>query len=118
MYRLTIRSGRDKRKLRVRKKVFGTVERPRLSIFRSLRYIYAQLIDDVNGKTLVDVNSEVKKMHEKTKKADAAFEVGKLIAVKALKQGIKSAVYDRNGNRYSGRVKRLAEGAREGGLQL
>ena len=118
MYRLNIRKTKEKRKLRVRKKIYGTAKRPRLSVFRSLKYIYAQLIDDDLGRTLVDVNDSVKKIHDQTKKVDAAIETGRLLAKRALEKGIKSAVFDRNRYRYHGRVKNLAEGAREGGLKL
>jgi large subunit ribosomal protein L18 len=119
MYKVILRkTNRERRKLRVRKKVFGTSEKPRLSIFRSNNYIYAQLIDDEKRKTIVDVSSEVKELHEGKKKADAAFAVGKLLADKAIKAKIKNVVFDRNGYRYHGRVKSLADGAREGGLKL
>jgi len=118
MYRLKILNGRDKRKLRVRKKITGTVERPRLSVFRSVKYTYAQLIDDKAGKTLVDTSSSVKEMHKSTNKVTAAKEVGKLLAKLAIEKNIKKVVFDRNGYRYQGRVKSVAEGAREGGLEL
>jgi large subunit ribosomal protein L18 len=108
------KSNRERRKLRVRKKIFGTVEQPRLTVFRSLRYIYAQLIDDTNGKTLAYASSE----KEKGNKTEKAFEVGKELAKKALEKGIKEAVFDRNGYQYHGRVQKLADGAREGGLKF
>ncbi len=112
------KTNRIRRKLRVRGKVAGTAEMPRLSVFRSNKYIYAQLIDDVKGATLVDVSKEAKELHEGKNKVAAAFEVGKLLAKKAADKNVKQAVFDRNGYRYHGRVKNLAEGAREGGLQL
>lgn len=119
MYRVILRTDkRIQRKLRVRKKIYGTLLRPRLTVFRSNKYIYGQLIDDDRGVTLVDSSSTVKKMHEGKKKAVASFEIGKLLAKLALEKKIASAVFDRNGYRYMGRVKSLAEGAREGGLQL
>ncbi len=105
---------RKKIKLRIRSKIVGTPERPRLTVSRSLKHIYAQLIDDRSGKTLVSARSAEKK----GTKSETAFEVGKEIAKKAVEKKIKSAVFDRNGFRYHGRVQRLAEGAREGGLQF
>ena len=117
MYKVMFRkNNRERRKLRVRKKVYGTAEKPRLSVFRSLNYIYAQLIDDRVGRTLVDISDVTKNVHEKGTKSDAAFEAGKILAQRAGEKNIKSAVFDRSGYKYSGRVKRLAEGAREGGL--
>lgn len=118
MYKVIRRSGRDQRKLRVRKKIFGTAEMPRLSVFRSNKYVYAQLINDTKGNTIVAVAEEVKALHKATKKADAAFEVGKTMAKKALEKNISKVVFDRNGYQYAGRIKKIAEGAREGGLVL
>uniref|UniRef100_A0A7C4XH11 Large ribosomal subunit protein uL18 n=1 Tax=candidate division WWE3 bacterium TaxID=2053526 RepID=A0A7C4XH11_UNCKA len=118
MPRLILRSGSKKRKLRVRSKVSGTSQRPRLSVFRSNRYIYGQLIDDVKGITLVGLQAESKTTHSKVKKADAAFEAGKKLAEKAKTKKIHTVVFDRNGYRYHGRVKNFAEGAREGGLKF
>jgi large subunit ribosomal protein L18 len=94
----------------------GTSEKPRLSVFRSNTHIYAQLIDDETGKTVVSASSHDVKT--KAKKADVAKEVGKLAAEKAKKAGISSAVFDRGTYKYHGRVKSLAEGAREGGLKF
>lgn len=103
---------------RTRSKIKGSAEIPRLSVFRSLNYIYAQLIDDAKGETLVSAaQSEIKKFAEKGKIFRAA-EVGKLLAEKAVKKGIKKAVFDRGAYKYHGRVKALAEGAREGGLKF
>ncbi len=111
---------RFRRKLRIRKKVFGTKERPRLSVFRSNRYIMAQIINDENGTTLVSASSmasDLKDIGEiEGGKAAAAREVGKLIAARAKDKGIEQVVFDRGGYLYHGRVKALAEGAREGGL--
>ncbi|HSX39475.1 MAG TPA: 50S ribosomal protein L18 [Candidatus Saccharimonadales bacterium] len=109
-------SKRNRRKAKIRETISGTANMPRLSIFRSNKYIYAQLIDDVKGVTLVDVFAESKKLHEKAKKSEAAFETGKTLAKKAQDKKISKAVFDRNGYRYHGRVKSLADGAREGGL--
>lgn len=113
------KNNREKRKLRVRKKVFGTSKRPRLSVFRSNKYCYGQIIDDKQGVTLVGLTlKEVKDMHNKSTKQEAAFKAGKLLAEKALNNKIKSVVFDRAGYKYHGRVKKLVDGAREGGLQL
>jgi large subunit ribosomal protein L18 len=113
---------RDKRKKRVRKKIMGTSESPRLSVFRSSKNIYAQIIDDTNSKTLVNASSLTKGVSEDVKKKggnkEGAALVGKLIAERALKSGIKKVVFDRNGFLYHGRVKALAEAAREGGLKF
>lgn len=112
------KNNKIKRKLRVRRKVAGTKEMPRLSVFRSNNYIYGQLIDDVTGKTLVALGKEVKDLHKKKTKTEAAFETGKMLAKKALENKIKKVVFDRNGYKYHGRVKSFAQGAREGGLEL
>ncbi len=110
-----------KRKRRVRKKIYGTPERPRLTVYKSLRHIYAQIIDDSKGYTLVsastltpDLRSEISGL----KKVEQAKKVGALIAKKAIEKGIKQVVFDRNGYIYHGRVSALAEGAREGGLDF
>jgi large subunit ribosomal protein L18 len=104
---------------RIRKTVKGTAERPRLSVFRSNKQIYAQLIDDVQGVTLASVSSAAKEMSaNKGPKVDLAREVGKKLAEKAVQSGIKAVVFDRGGYLYHGRVKALADGAREGGLQF
>lgn len=107
-------NNRQRRHYKIRKHVIGTTEVPRLSVFRSNTHIYAQIIDDSLGKTLV-AESDIKP-NMKAKKADTAFEVGKKIATAALKKGIKKVVYDRGGFLYHGRIAKLAEGAREGGL--
>ncbi|MBC8043578.1 MAG: 50S ribosomal protein L18 [Rhizobacter sp.] len=110
---------RTRTKHHIRKRVEGTAVKPRLSVFRSLRFIYAQLIDDETGKTIVAATSEGKKSASITgKKSDVSKEVGKTLAEKAIASGVKQVVFDRNGYRYHGRVKALAEGAREGGLQF
>jgi len=105
-------------KKRIRKHVLGTSKRPRLSVFRSNKEITAQLIDDINGVTLTAVSSGSKEMKAKGTKSDIAKEVGKLLAEKATKNGIETCSFDRNGFLYHGRVKSLAEGAREGGLKF
>ena len=116
---VTKSSRRDKIKKRVRKVVSGTTESPRLSVFRSNKQIYAQIIDDSTGKTVVAASSKVADIaNQKVNKVDQAKLVGKAIAEKAVGAGIKSIRFDRNGYLYHGRVKSLAEGAREGGLQF
>lgn len=108
----------EKRKIKIRNTLVGSKEKPRLSVFRSVRYIYAQLIDDVAGKTLVDISDQSIKYHDGQPKIKAAFELGKLIAERAKEKKISSVVFDRGGYKYHGRVKSLADGAREGGLQF
>jgi len=104
---------------RVRKIVSGTVEAPRLSVFRSNKQIYAQIIDDIAGKTLVSASSGVKELADKkVKKTDQAKLVGKLVAERALEAGITNVVFDRGGFLYHGRIKSLADAAREGGLKF
>jgi large subunit ribosomal protein L18 len=105
---------RARRHLRVRKRVSGTAERPRLVVFRSLKHIYAQLVDDTASHTLAQVSD-----HKLSgKKSDKSTEVGKLIAQKAKDAGVSRVVFDRAGYRYHGRVKAVADGAREGGLEF
>ncbi len=106
---------------RVRKKISGSEKRPRLSVFRSARHIYAQLIDDVSGTTLVaasTLDEAIKGKLEYCGNKTAAHEVGKLVAEKAIEKGIKQVVFDRGGYLYHGRVKELADGAREAGLEF
>jgi large subunit ribosomal protein L18 len=104
---------------RIRKKVKGTAEKPRLAVFRSNVEIYAQLIDDRSGKTLAAADSRDKEIKaNKTKKSELSRLVGKAIAAKAKAAGIETVVFDRGGYLYHGRVKALAEGAREGGLKF
>lgn len=110
---------RKKRQVRVRQKVVGTIERPRLCVFRSAKHIYAQIIEDTAGKTLVAVSTISKDIAEGQKysgNVEAAKAVGAAIAKKALENNIKQVVFDRNGFLYHGRVKALAEAAREAGL--
>jgi large subunit ribosomal protein L18 len=110
-------SRREKIRYRIRKKIAGTAERPRLSVFRSNTSIYAQLIDDESGHTLLSVSSRQLK-EVKGKKVDLSKEVGTQIAKQAVDKGISAIVFDRGGYLYHGRVKALAEGAREGGLKF
>ena len=109
---------RLKRHKRVRAKISGTPEMPRLNVFRSEANIYAQIIDDVNGVTLVSASSLEKDFHVDGTKSDAAKQVGVNVAERAKAKGIETVVFDRGGYVYHGRVKALAEGAREGGLQF
>ena len=104
------------KKVRIRKKFKGTEERPRLCVFKSLKNIYAQIIDDESGKTILSASS-LADIKDKTGK-DAAFEVGKLIASKAKDKKIEKVVFDRSGYLYHGRVKAVADGARDGGLNF
>ena len=112
------RSQRIKRHKRVRAKISGTPERPRLCVFRSETNIYAQVIDDVHGVTLVSASSLEKDFACEGTKSDAAKQVGVNVAERAKAKGIDTVVFDRGGYVYHGRVKALAEGAREGGLQF
>lgn len=109
---------RVKRHIRVRGKISGTPECPRLNVFRSNANIYAQIIDDVNGVTLVSASSLEKDFNVEGTKSDAAKQVGMNVAERAKAKGIENVVFDRGGYVYHGRVKALAEGAREGGLQF
>ena len=109
---------RLRRHRRVRGKISGTAERPRLDVFRSSKHIYAQIIDDVAGVTLVSASTLEKGFEGFGGNFEAAGKVGRMIAEKALAKGIKTVVFDRGGFVYHGRVKALAEGAREGGLEL
>ncbi len=112
----TKREIRRIRHKRIRTKIFGTVQTPRLCVFRSTKYIYVQLIDDEKGKTIAVVSD--KEIKSKLNGINKAREVGKLIAEKAAEKKIKKVVFDRGGYQYHGRVKSIAEGAREGGLKF
>jgi len=105
-------------KHRIRKVVFGTASRPRLSVFRSNKEIYAQLVDDNAGTTLLSVSSRDKEIEATGSKSEVAKEVGKNIAEKAIKAGVEGVAFDRNGFLYHGRVKALADAAREAGLKF
>ena len=109
---------RAKIKRRIRKKIFGTAAIPRLSVFRSNKQIYAQIIDDTTGKTLASAGSLKHEEAQKAAKLDQAVMVGKIIADNATKAGIQAVVFDRNGYLYHGRVKSLADSARESGLKF
>ncbi len=117
----TRRAARRRRHKRVRRKVFGTPEVPRLSVFRSLKHIYAQIIDDVAGRTLISASTldpDIREQIAGLSKTEQARVVGKRLAEKALSVGVKRVVFDRGGHLYHGRVKALAEASREGGLQF
>ena len=109
---------RAKIKRRIRKRVSGNADIPRLTVYRSNKQIYAQIVDDLKGITLVSASSQMMKETEKLRKIEQAAAVGKLIAEKALKAGVNQVVFDRNGYLYHGRVKSLADSAREGGLKF
>jgi large subunit ribosomal protein L18 len=113
------RTLRERRKRRIRQKVFGQSERPRLSVYRSLNHIYAQVIDDATGKTLAAASTLSPELKDgKGKKRDLAKEVGKLVAKKCQAAQIAAVVFDRNGFNYHGRIAAVADGAREGGLKF
>jgi|SRR3954469_22072621 large subunit ribosomal protein L18 len=115
------RTGRIARHDRIRKKIDGTAARPRLSVRRSLNHIYAQIIDDVSGNSLLNLSSlspEVKASAEGKKKTEISKELGKLVAQKAIAAGIKNVVFDRGGYLFHGRVKAVADAAREAGLEF
>ena len=109
-------------KQRIRRRVAGTSERPRLTVHRSLRHVYAQIVDDSAGRTLVAASTLSKDLHDKVKEVKSSVEVSKLVGVvlaqKALEKSISKVVFDRSGYRYHGNVKALADGAREGGLKF
>lgn len=111
-----------KKKIRRKKRIYGSSERPRLVVFKSLKYIYGQIVDDEKGITLVGASNLNKDLRDQLKdvktKVEQSRMVGKFLAQKALEKNIKKIVFDRNGYRYHGRVKAFAEGAREGGLEF
>jgi len=112
---------RKRRQVRVRRKLSGTAERPRLNVFRSLTHIYAQVIDDVAGQTLTSastIDRELAPLMSGKSKQEQAELVGKALAERAIATGVSEVVFDRGGFRYHGRIKKLADGAREGGLQF
>lgn len=113
---------RRRKKIRIRKKIFGTPERPRMAVYRSLTQIYAQLVDDTEGKTVLSASSLSKEITEEVGKTNSKIEksklVGSLLAKKAKEAGINTVVFDRSGYTYHGRIKALAEGARKGGLKI
>ena len=119
------RKSRIRRHLRIRKKAYGTAERPRLCVFRSLRYIYAQVIDDEAGRTICSastlepqIRKQLKEKSISTKNMEAAKIVGQTIARRAIEKGVEKVVFDRGGYKYHGRIKALAEAAREAGLKF
>jgi len=112
---------RERRHRRVRKKIFGTAERPRLNVYRSLANIYAQVIDDTDGKTLVSastIDPEVRQRVKSGGNIESAKVVGEVVAKRALDKGVKQVVFDRGGYKYQGRVQSLADAAREAGLEF
>ncbi len=112
---------RQKRKKRIRKKIFGTQERPRMTVFRSAKHIYTQIVDDTQGITLATASTTEKEVMEQQKfenKTAAANYIGQLIAERASQKGIKSVVFDRNGFLYHGRIKAVSDGARKAGLDF
>ena len=114
-------TAREKRKARIRKKLSGTSERPRLTVYKSLKHMYAQLVDDTTGKTLVSVSTGSKALKNEVKDDDktaAAKKVGEAIARAAKEKGIEAVVFDRNGFDYHGRVQAVAAAAREAGLKF
>jgi len=117
---LTKLERRTRIKMRIRKKMSGTAERPRLAVYRSNKQIYVQVVDDLNRVTLLSASSREKEVADKTgiKKTEQAKLVGKLLATKCREKGIESVVFDRSGYKYHGRVKSLADAAREDGLKF
>jgi large subunit ribosomal protein L18 len=114
-------AARNRRHVRVRKKIFGTSQAPRLSVFRSLKHIYAQIIDDESGRTLISASTldpDIREQVAELNKTEQAKLVGKRLAEKALSNGVTRVVFDRGGYKYHGRVKALADASREGGLQF
>lgn len=116
MYEYT--NKRIRRHKRVRAKIFGTKDRPRLSVYRSNKHLFLQLIDDEKGKTILSVSDKHIKLKKARKKTDFAYETGKLLAKLAKEKKIVKAIFDRGGYKYHGRVKKVADGAREGGLKF
>lgn len=116
-----LKSTRQRRKRSIRKKIFGTPSRPRLSVYRSNKHIYAQVIDDLNGHTMVSASTMDKEAPDDVsdlEKEEQARQIGNLLAERAKKQGIEKVVFDRNGFIFHGRVAAVANGAREGGLEF
>jgi large subunit ribosomal protein L18 len=111
-------SARDRRQKRVRRKVTGTAQRPRLSVYRSNRYIYAQVIDDVEGRTLAAASSQEPDLRGPNLDAEVAARVGELVGRRAREAGVSEIVFDRAGYKFHGRVKALADAAREAGLEF
>lgn len=118
MSKLSKNEKRLKRKIRIQKRISGSNERPRLCVYRSTKHIYAQIIDDTIGKTIVSASTTEKEFVMSGDKKTNASEIGKKVALRALDNGIKMVVFDRNGYLYHGRLKALADGAREAGLEF
>lgn len=116
--RSTRSAARDRRQKRVRRKITGTAERPRLTVFRSNRYIYAQVIDDVGGRTLAAASSQEPDLRGSNLNVEVAARVGELVGRRAREAGVSGIVFDRAGYRFHGRVKALADAAREAGLEF
>ena len=116
--RATRQVARDRRHRRVRKRVRGTAERPRLAVYRSNRYIYAQIIDDVQGATLVSASSVEPELRSERLTVETAAKVGSRLGTRAKEAGIDAVVFDRGGYKYHGRIKALADAAREAGLEF
>ncbi|MGH8935204.1 MAG: 50S ribosomal protein L18 [Acidimicrobiia bacterium] len=110
--------GRRRRHRRVRKKIYGTAQRPRLAVFRSNRYIYAQVIDDQRGRTLASASSQESEVRARSLTVETAADVGRALAERAKEAGVQGVVFDRGGFRFHGRVKALAEAARQHGLEF
>lgn len=113
-----MKKGKDLRKLRIRAKINGNDKKPRLSVFRSNKFLYAQVIDDIKGQTLIGISEKNLKLKEGLKRLEKSKELGLLLAKKALDKKIKKVVFDRGSYKYHGRVKAFADGAREGGLDF
>ena len=111
-------SARDRRRHRVRRKVSGSTARPRLAVYRSNRYIYAQIIDDVDGRTVVAASSQEADMRGERLSVETAAKVGSLVGQRAKDAGVSAVVFDRSGYKFHGRIKALAEAAREAGLEF
>jgi large subunit ribosomal protein L18 len=115
---MAVRDTRNRRRARVRRKLRGTSERPRLSVYRSNRYIYAQVIDDTEGTTLAAASSQEPELRSDRLNAETAAKVGSLVADRAKEAGVSTVVFDRGGYKYHGRLKALADAAREAGLEF
>ena len=112
---------RERRHKRIRKKIIGTAEKPRLSVHKSLKHIYIQIIDDIKGNTILSIstlNKEIKEKIKGKKKSEQAFIVGEAIGKLAIEKGIKEVIFDRGGFKYHGRIKSVADGARKSGLKF
>jgi len=116
--RATRQQARNRRHIRVRKRVRGTAERPRLAVYRSNRYIYAQVIDDTKGHTLAAASSQEPELRGGTLNVDTAAKVGELLAQRAKEAEVSAVIFDRGGYKYHGRIKALADAAREAGLEF